>query len=38
VAAVLAGKLGRHGERVGLVISGGNLDLDVCPFLRGERL
>ena len=38
VAAVLAGKLGRAGERVGLVISGGNLDLDVCPFLRGERL
>jgi threonine dehydratase len=38
VAAVLAGKLGRPGERIGLVISGGNLDLDVCPFLRGERL
>ena len=38
VAAVLAGKLGRRGEQVGLVISGGNLDLDLCPFLRGERL
>jgi len=38
VAAVLAGKLGRPGERIGLVISGGNLDLDACPFLRGERL
>jgi len=38
VAAVLAGKLGRAGERVGLVISGGNIDLDLCPFLRGERL
>ena len=38
VAAVLAGKLGRPGERVGLVISGGNIDLDLCPFLRGERL
>jgi threonine dehydratase len=38
VAAVIAGKLGRKGEQVGLVISGGNLDLDVCPFLRGERL
>jgi threonine dehydratase len=38
VAAVLAGKLGRKGEQVGLVISGGNLDLDMCPFLRGERL
>jgi threonine dehydratase len=38
VAAVLAGKVGRPGEHIGLVISGGNLDLDVCPFLRGERL
>ncbi|HEU4778653.1 MAG TPA: threonine/serine dehydratase [Steroidobacteraceae bacterium] len=38
VAAILAGKLGRPGERVGLVISGGNIDLDLCPFLRGERL
>jgi threonine dehydratase len=38
VAAVLAGKLGKSGERVGLVISGGNIDLDLCPFLRGERL
>ncbi|HEY6125320.1 MAG TPA: pyridoxal-phosphate dependent enzyme [Steroidobacteraceae bacterium] len=38
VAAVLSGKLGRAGERIGLVISGGNIDLDLCPFLRGERL
>jgi threonine dehydratase len=35
VAALLAGKLGR-GARIGIVISGGNVDLDVCPFLRGE--
>ena len=28
----------RPGERVGIVISGGNIDLDLCPFLRGERL
>lgn len=34
VAALLAGKLGRGG-RVGLVLSGGNVDLDLCPFLRG---
>jgi threonine dehydratase len=34
VAALLAGKLGR-GARVGVVLSGGNVDLDVCPFLRG---
>jgi threonine dehydratase len=38
VAAVIAGKTCKAGERVGLVISGGNLDLDLCPFLRGERL
>jgi threonine dehydratase len=37
VAAVLDGKLGRAGQRVGLIISGGNVDLDTCPFLRGER-
>jgi threonine dehydratase len=38
VAGVLAGKSCRAGQRVGLVISGGNIDLDLCPFLRGERL
>jgi threonine dehydratase len=38
VAAALAGKLGRPGERVGIVLSGGNIDLEQCPFLRGERL
>jgi threonine dehydratase len=42
VAAVLAGRLtGRAGvghPRIGIVISGGNIDLEVCPFLRGERL
>lgn len=37
VAAALAGKLGAPGERVGIVLSGGNVDLDACPFLRGER-
>lgn len=34
VAALLAGKLGA-GRRAGVVISGGNVDLDACPFLRG---
>jgi threonine dehydratase len=34
VAAMLAGKLARTG-RVGIVLSGGNVDLEVCPFLRG---
>ena len=37
VAAVIAGKSFAPGQRVGLVISGGNIDLDLCPFLRGER-
>jgi hypothetical protein len=34
----MAGKSCAPGQRVGLVISGGNVDLDLCPFLRGERL
>lgn len=38
VAAALAGKLGHGGQRVGIVISGGNVDLDSCPFLRGSSL
>lgn len=36
VAAVLAGRLGTPGQRVGIVLSGGNVDLERCPFLRGE--
>jgi threonine dehydratase len=36
VAAALAGKLGKPGQRVGIVLSGGNVDLEQCPFLRGE--
>jgi threonine dehydratase len=36
VAAALAGRLG-PGRRVGVVLSGGNVDLGLCPFLRGER-
>ena len=38
VATVLAGKSGAPGQRIGLVISGGNVDLELCPFLRGETL
>jgi len=38
VAALLAGKLGSAGQRVGIILSGGNVDLEQCPFLRGERL
>lgn len=37
-AAALAGKLGQPGQAVGIVLSGGNVDLEQCPFLRGERL
>jgi threonine dehydratase len=38
VAALLAGKLGNSGQRVGIILSGGNVDLDQCPFLRGETV
>jgi threonine dehydratase len=38
VAALIAGKTCTPGQLVGIVISGGNIDLDRCPFLRGERL
>jgi threonine dehydratase len=38
VAAALAGRLGEPGQRVGIVLSGGNVDLEQCPFLRGERI
>jgi threonine dehydratase len=38
VAALIAGTTCERGSRVGIVISGGNVDLDLCPFLRGERL
>jgi len=38
VAALIAGKTCTPRQRVGIVISGGNMDLDLCPFLRGERL
>jgi threonine dehydratase len=37
VAAALAGKLGHEGQRVGIVITGGNVDLDQCPYLRAEQ-
>ena len=36
VAALLAGRLGRA-RRIGIILSGGNVDLGLCPFLRGER-
>ena len=33
VAALLEGRLGRPGQHVGIVISGGNVDLQQCGFL-----
>jgi threonine dehydratase len=36
VAAALAGRLGARGRRLGIILSGGNVDLKLCPFLRGE--
>jgi threonine dehydratase len=38
VAALLAGKLGSSGHRVGIILSGGNVDLEQCPFLRGDSI
>lgn len=36
VAAVLAGRVGTPGQRIGVILSGGNVDLDVCTFLSGR--
>jgi threonine dehydratase len=36
LAAALAGGLGKPGETVGIIISGGNVDLGSCTFLSGK--
>ena len=36
VAALLDGRLGVPGDQVGIVVSGGNVDLMQCPFLAGH--
>jgi threonine dehydratase len=36
IAALLEGRLGAPGDAVGIVLSGGNVDLSVCPFLSGR--
>jgi threonine dehydratase len=36
VAAVIAGAIAQPGQRVGIVLSGGNVDLELCPFLNGS--
>jgi hypothetical protein len=33
----LDGRLGKPGETIGVIVSGGNVDLSVCPFLSGSR-
>jgi threonine dehydratase len=34
VAAALERRLGAEGKKVGIILSGGNLDLDALPFGR----
>ena len=36
VAALLSGRATRIGSEVGVILSGGNVDLDQCPFLAGK--
>lgn len=36
IAALLAGRIGAPGQRIGVIVSGGNVDLSVCPFLAGK--
>ncbi len=36
VAALLGGRSAHLGEQVGVILSGGNVDLDQCPFLAGR--
>jgi len=37
IAALLAGRIGAPGQRIGVIVSGGNVDLSVCPFLNAAR-
>jgi len=36
LAALIDGRVGRPGETIGVIVSGGNVDLSVCPFLAGR--
>jgi threonine dehydratase len=36
-AALLENKLGIVGQRVGIILSGGNLDLDILPWMKHDR-
>lgn len=37
IAALIAGRIGAPGQRIGVIVSGGNVDLSVCPFLNAAR-
>jgi len=36
LAAIIEGRIGRANDRIGVIVSGGNVDLSVCPFLAGS--
>lgn len=36
IAALIDGRIGKPGEKIGVIVSGGNVDLSVCPFLAGR--
>ncbi|HEU5411402.1 MAG TPA: pyridoxal-phosphate dependent enzyme, partial [Candidatus Acidoferrales bacterium] len=36
-AIVLQNKIAAHGKRIGIILSGGNLDLDEIPFARSAK-
>jgi threonine dehydratase len=36
LAAIVAGRIGQPGDQIGVIVSGGNVDLSVCPFLMGQ--
>jgi len=36
IAALIDGRIGKPGEKIGVIVSGGNVDLSVCPFLASR--
>lgn len=36
VAALIDRRIGKKGQTIGVIVSGGNVDLSVCPFLAGR--
>ena len=37
LAALLGGRIGAPGQAIGVIVSGGNVDLGACPFFAGQR-